>query len=182
MTRSATSMRADILESAARLFATVGFRGTSLQDIASDVGCSKASLLYHFTNKDAILTELLSPVGRELAELEERLAGLDGDEAAHAAVVGLVESSLRFRREITILMQDLDAMTARPELPDINALIERLVDALTGRSGDPRARVWGWMALLGVALTGAGDLAVPEETLRAELTRGALRTLGRPID
>ncbi|WP_433212393.1 TetR/AcrR family transcriptional regulator [Microtetraspora malaysiensis] len=182
MTRSATTMRADILESAARLFATVGFRGTSLQDIASDVGCSKASLLYHFTNKDAILTELLSPVGRRLAELEERLAGLDGDEAARAAVAGLVESSLRFRREIKILIQDVNAMTTRPELPDVNALIERLVDALTGRSGDPRARVWGWMALVGVALTSAADLAVPEETLRAELTRGALRTLGRPID
>ncbi|MFF3668570.1 TetR/AcrR family transcriptional regulator [Microtetraspora malaysiensis] len=185
MTRSATTMRADILESAARLFATVGFRGTSLQDIASDVGCSKASLLYHFTNKDAILTELLSPVGRELAELEERLAGLDGDEAAHAAVAGLVELSLRFQREATILVRDLDAMTSRPEvldMPDMKALIERLVDALTGRSGDPRARVWGWMVLVGVTLTSAADLGVPEETLRAELTRGALRTLGRPID
>ncbi len=175
-------MRADILDSAARLFATGGFRGTSLQDIASDVGCSKASLLYHFTNKDAILTELLSPAGRELAELEERLAPLDGEEAARAAVDGLVDLSLRFRRQVRILIQDVDTMTARPELPDVYALTDRLVDALAGRSDAPEARVWAWMALVGIFLASAGDLQVSEPTLRAELARGALRTLGRHTD
>ncbi|GII55153.1 TetR family transcriptional regulator [Planotetraspora thailandica] len=182
MTRSATTMHAEILESAVRLFAAHGFRGTSLQDIASDAGCSKASLLYHFTNKDAILTELLSPVGREMAELEGRLAALDGEDAARAAVAGLVDLSLHFRRQVKILLQDVDSLINRPELPDVDALTERLVDALTGRSPAPQARVWAWMAMVGIFLTSAGEHALPDPELRAELTRGALRTLGRQTD
>lgn len=182
MARSATTMRADILDSAVRLFAAHGFRGTSLQDIATDAGCSKASLLYHFTNKDAILTELLAPVGPEFAALEERIAGLDGEEAARAAVAGLVDLSLRFRLQVKILLQDVDALINRPELPDVDGLTERLTDALSGRSAAPQARVWAWMAMLGIILTSASELTLPEETLRAELTRGALRTLGLPTD
>ncbi|TQS26737.1 TetR/AcrR family transcriptional regulator [Microbispora sp. KK1-11] len=182
MARSATTMRADILDSAVRLFAAHGFRGTSLQDIATDAGCSKASLLYHFTNKDAILTELLAPVGPEFAALEGRLAGLDGEEAARAAVAGLVDLSLRFRLQVKILLQDVDALINRPELPDVDGITGRLTDALSGRSAAPEARVWAWMAMLGIILTSAGELALPEETLRAELTRGALRTLGLRTD
>ncbi|MEU7886450.1 helix-turn-helix domain-containing protein [Microbispora bryophytorum] len=182
MARSATTMRADILDSAVRLFAAHGFRGTSLQDIATDAGCSKASLLYHFTNKDAILTELLAPVGPEFAVLEGRLAELDGEEAARAAVAGLVDLSLRFRLQVKILLQDVDALINRPELPDVDGITERLTDALSGGSAAPQTRVWAWMAMLGIILTSAGELTLPEETLRAELTRGALRTLGLQTD
>ncbi|MFC0865159.1 TetR/AcrR family transcriptional regulator [Sphaerimonospora cavernae] len=182
MARSATAMREEILESAARLFATRGFRGTSLQDIASDVGCAKASLLYHFANKDAILAELLMPAGRELAELAERLAPLDDDEAARAAVAGLVGLSMRFRLQVKILLQDIDAMLNRPELPDVDAVIERLIDSLAARSDAPRARVRAWMAMTAIFLTSAADLPVPDETICAELSRGALRTLDLPID
>ncbi|MBO4271562.1 TetR/AcrR family transcriptional regulator [Microbispora triticiradicis] len=176
----ATTTRADILDSAVRLFAAHGFRGTSLQDIATDAGCSKASLLYHFTNKDAILTELLAPVGPEFAELEARLAGLRGEEAARAAVTGLVDLSLRFRLQVKILLQDVDALINRPELPDADHIVERLTEALSGRSDAPEVRVWAWMAMLGIILTSASECVIPEETLRAELTRGALRTLGLP--
>ncbi len=77
MARPATALRGHILESALRLFAANGFRGTSLQDIASDAGCSKASLLYHFANKDALLVELLTPTAEEITALLARLDALE---------------------------------------------------------------------------------------------------------
>ena len=48
----------EILAAAARRFAVTGYKGTSLQDIARAVGCSKATVLYHFANKDEIVFEL----------------------------------------------------------------------------------------------------------------------------
>ncbi|GAA0997559.1 TetR/AcrR family transcriptional regulator [Acrocarpospora macrocephala] len=177
-----TSMRAEILESAARLFAAHGFRGTSLQDIASDVGCSKASLLYHFTSKDAILSELFAPVGRDLEAIQGKLAPLDGEQAAREAVAGLVELALRFRRQVKILLVDVDDLLCHPELPDVDSATESLVDALVGRAPEQECRVAGWMALVGIFLTCARGVDVSDEVLRVELTRGALRTLGRPTD
>ncbi len=171
-------MRADILDSAVRLFAAHGFRGTSLQDIASDVGCSKASLLYHFTNKDTMLSELFAPVGQEIETLLERLAPLRGEEAARAAVAGVVDLSLRFRGQVKILLLDVDALLCHPELPDVNGVTDRLVDALVGRVPDQAPRVAGWMALLGIFLTTARGVDIPDETMRVELTHGAFRTLG----
>lgn len=43
---------ARILEVATRLFARQGFDGTALQQIAAEVGITKATLLYHYPSKD----------------------------------------------------------------------------------------------------------------------------------
>ncbi|MEW2352233.1 TetR/AcrR family transcriptional regulator [Spirillospora sp. NPDC029432] len=177
----ARDRRGQILDVAAGLFVVTGFKGTSLQDIANGVGCSKASLLYHFSGKDAILTELLGPVTAELAELDARLAGLDGEEAVRIAVEGYVDLVLRFRREVKILLDDLEQMFRHPALGDVHQMVDRLVDALAGgRSADPAARIAAAMVLGGVAVAGAraGETAdLTDEELRAALVRGALRTL-----
>ncbi|WP_031088389.1 TetR/AcrR family transcriptional regulator, partial [Streptomyces sp. NRRL WC-3549] len=77
MPRPPSAMRRHILGSALRLFAEHGFKGTSLHDIAASAHCSKASLLYHFASKDAMLTELLTPPAEGLSALGEQLAALD---------------------------------------------------------------------------------------------------------
>lgn len=54
-----TDVRERILRESTRLFATKGFDGTSLQDIAEAVGVRKPSLLYHFPSKDALRQKVL---------------------------------------------------------------------------------------------------------------------------
>ncbi len=51
--------RDEIVDEAMKLFATGGFRGTSLQEIARGVGISKATLLHHFGSKDSLLLAVL---------------------------------------------------------------------------------------------------------------------------
>ncbi|MFB4319099.1 TetR/AcrR family transcriptional regulator [Actinomadura sp. 21ATH] len=176
----ARDRRGQILDVAAGLFVVTGFKGTSLQDIANGVGCSKASLLYHFSGKDAILTELLGPATAELAELDARLAATPAEESVPAAVEGFVDLVLRFRREVKILHDDLEQMFQHPALGDVHEMVDRLVDALAGRSAEPAARIAAAMVLGGVAVAGAraGETAdLTDEELRAVLVRGALRTL-----
>jgi TetR/AcrR family transcriptional regulator len=59
-----------IRAAATRLFASRGFEGTSLQDIASEVGVTKQTLLYHYASKDALRRAVLDQV---LAHWRERL-------------------------------------------------------------------------------------------------------------
>jgi AcrR family transcriptional regulator len=56
--------RARILEAGLELFATRGYHGTSIRDIASTAGLQSASLYGHFSSKESILAELVL-VGHE---------------------------------------------------------------------------------------------------------------------
>src|SRR5215213_2526668 len=100
---SRTRTREEILREAARLFAVVGYKATSLTDIATAVGCSKATLLYHFESKDAIFVALVEPAHRQLRDLAARLATLAAGPAREAAIVGFVDLVLAYRGEIALI-------------------------------------------------------------------------------
>ncbi|MEU1387865.1 MULTISPECIES: helix-turn-helix domain-containing protein [unclassified Nonomuraea] len=177
MARNSSGFRREILETASRLFAATGFKATSLQDIAGEVDCSKAALLYHFNGKDAILTELLIPAAEALAGLDARLSELEGEDAVLPAVEGFVDLMLRFRRELKIIYDDLPEMLRHPALAGLPDKIDRLVDAFAGRSTDPKARVAALMVLGAVPIVGVSPIPLPDDELRAVTVRRALRTL-----
>jgi len=65
---ASVNTRERILDVALDLFIEQGFDGTSLRQIAENLGVTKAALYYHFTSKDDILLALhmrLHEVGRE---------------------------------------------------------------------------------------------------------------------
>ena len=55
-----------ILSTAARLFATSGYDGTSMRDIAEACGISKSLLYHHFADKDEIFARIALGSTREL--------------------------------------------------------------------------------------------------------------------
>ncbi len=86
--------RAKILGASLALFVVDGFRGTSVRDIASQVGVTQPTLYYHFGSKDGILAALIDPLvdaGEalldHLAELDAH-GGLDGADFVDAALSG----------------------------------------------------------------------------------------------
>ena len=68
-----TSRRDRILDAAARAFATHGYRGSSLRDIARDAGCSLTLLDHHFGGKSQLLDAVLQ---QQHHNCEKRLQGL----------------------------------------------------------------------------------------------------------
>jgi AcrR family transcriptional regulator len=179
MARSNT--RDEILAAAARQFAATGFKGTSLHDIAVEVGCSKAALLYHFDSKEAILTELCAPAIVELAQLHDRLDALAAGAARAAAIEGFVDLSLRYRREIQIIYADLPGMLQQPALQGVHRMTQRICEILTGASDAPGAVIAAKLVLAGIPAIAFAidhdDQRYSDEELRAALIEAATRVL-----
>lgn len=66
-----TGTRGRILEVSLRLFAEHGYAGTSVRDIAEQLGITKAAVHYHFSAKEQIAVALLEPFFDRLSEAVE---------------------------------------------------------------------------------------------------------------
>ncbi|MFR9779091.1 TetR/AcrR family transcriptional regulator [Micromonospora sp. MS34] len=177
MARATPETHREILAAAARRFAVTGYRGTSLQDIAREVGCSKATVLYHFASKDALLCELMAPAIAMLEALDARIAGHTGTDAQRVAAEGFVDLAVRFRREIALLRGEFPDLLQQPAFTHIQQISERLVAAFTGHSDRPAARIAALVVLAGIAETCGEFLDIPAQELRPALLAVAHRAL-----
>ena len=170
-------IREDILRTASGLFASKGFLGTSLQDIAGSVGYSKAALLYHFDSKMAILAELIRPGLDALAALCEHLASMDGVAAQRAAVDGFVDVAVRYRRECAVIFGNLSALFEDPQLAELQETAEELRCALSGGSDELPSSLAALFVLTGVAAACTEAVDVPDDELRTALIHVTSRLL-----
>jgi AcrR family transcriptional regulator len=73
--RSTTTTRGTVLDTACLLFAAHGYRGTSMRDIATELGVRAPSLYNHVASKQDILYEIMDKaMDRATAALEQALA------------------------------------------------------------------------------------------------------------
>src|SRR6202012_1927962 len=108
---------AQILATAAGLFADRGFHGVSIDELGAAVGVSGPALYRYFPSKDAMLSEMLVGISerllvgiseRLLAEGRRRLAGTDTPAAALQALIGWhVEFALAEPALITVQERNL---------------------------------------------------------------------------
>lgn len=91
--------RQQILETAQRLFAELGYDATSLQMIADEMGLTKAAVYYYFRAKSDILHEILKPGVEQLKTLLEEAALMRGRRARTEHLVnGFVDFLVRNRQ------------------------------------------------------------------------------------
>ncbi len=114
---SGSERRRAILDAAMEAFATRGYHGTTIDDIASAAGVSKALIYEHFESKRALHETL---AGEQAAEIFARLAanaasGSDGAERLR----GGVDAFLGFVEERRDAWRALFRDAADPELGDV---------------------------------------------------------------
>src|SRR3954449_955742 len=107
--QSETSTRRDqLLEIAAGLFATKGFRNTTVRDIADAAGILSGSLYHHFDSKESMVDEILSSFQEELfGQYDEILASTDDARAKlERAVLVSFDAIDRHHDEVAIFQAD----------------------------------------------------------------------------
>ena len=84
--------RAQILKSAARVFAREGFDRASMTQLARECGISKANIYHYYDSKDAILFDILETYLRELRDLicGLEIEGLSPPEKLHRVVAEIL--------------------------------------------------------------------------------------------
>jgi AcrR family transcriptional regulator len=110
--RSTATTRGTVLDAACVLFAAHGYRGTSMKDIAAELGVRAPSLYNHVASKQDILYAIMdTAMDRAIAALEETLAGIDDvAEQLRRATESLVLDFLRFPAEVTVCNNEVRSL------------------------------------------------------------------------
>jgi AcrR family transcriptional regulator len=109
--------RQQILETAQRLFTEDGYDATSLQQIADELGLTKAAVYYYFHAKSDILRAAMEPGIQRLKALLDEIAALRGRRARAEHLVNGVTDFLVRNRHYAV-MASTDPAAKRDDLAD----------------------------------------------------------------
>ena len=80
--------RAALLEAATHRFATLGFAGTSLEDVAADIRATRGAVYHHFSSKKALFEAVFEKLETEAVH-QSRTAGDGGENPWRRALLAL---------------------------------------------------------------------------------------------
>ncbi|NNE11656.1 MAG: TetR/AcrR family transcriptional regulator [Ilumatobacter sp.] len=136
--------RAAIVDTARQRLTTVGYNGTTIGDLATEIGISKAAIAYYFPTKNTFLDEFVTPV---LDRLEAALAEADEPRAALLAYLDVLIDA----HDIAIWIDTDPTVQNHPVHGARLARVNRqLLSLLTGRSRRKADRIRGLSILGGV--------------------------------
>lgn len=173
------AMRERILDIARRRFADSGYGATSMQQIADDLGVTKAALYYHFRAKSDLLLELTGPVLDAFDTALDRAAGEpDAPEGVPAAVAAYLDVALEHREIVRQLARDLSFLGEHEAIAERFRSIIRRTNALVARGAeDLRTRVIAAQVVAGLGDVVAIFADAPVDAVRRHALEGARATL-----
>jgi AcrR family transcriptional regulator len=172
--------RQQILQTAQRLFAEVGYDATSLQMIADELGLTKAAVYYYFHTKRDILDEGMRPGIERLKTLHDEAALMRGRRARVEHLVnGYVDFLVQTRHYFSVMAYN-EPGTAHSDPDDKGGeLRRRALSLIFGDNPTPVERMAFEAAFyLPKSLPGLAD--VPDDELREALRTTILRILRVP--
>ncbi len=176
---SATAER--VLVAARALFAERGYRATSMQAIADQVGITKAALYYHFASKDELLRHLTLPLLDELeGALGEAEAAGDPEAVRWRAIEGYVDVYLRHRETLLMLVRDMTLLVQAPVADRFRAAIALANDLVCGPRRSLEGRVRAAQVVAGLGDPVVLFLDVPPARIKGLILDGARALLEPP--
>jgi AcrR family transcriptional regulator len=171
--------RQQILETAQRLFAELGYDATSLQMIADELGLTKAAVYYHFHAKSDILHEAMRPGIQRLEALLDEAATMRGRRARIEHLVdGFVDFLVQHRHYAGMASTDPAAKRNKLDGEKIT-LSQRALTVLFGENPTGTERfAFGVLFFIPECLPELADLT--DEELREVLQTTILRMLRVP--
>lgn len=171
--------RAGIQSAALALFAARGYDATSLQDIADELGLTKAAVYYHFPSKLELLQSICEPVYERVAEIIAAAAAQTSRQRRIEVVAdGFAELTVGRRATISVLAADPvmhGRMKAGSKMDD---LLDQLARVLYG-DGPTADQLLAVRAIAGVNDTISALPELGDEEARAVLSRAVKRLLPR---
>ncbi|MET0854336.1 MAG: TetR/AcrR family transcriptional regulator [Microterricola sp.] len=160
-------------------FASTGFSGTSLQQIADEAGYSKSSVLYHYANKEALLEAAIGPaidrLGALLARFTERGPSL---EARGLFVEDFIDFLLDHRLEVYTFINQGSSLRGIPVIDRANAFILELSNTVCDENASTEDKMRFGVALGGAAYSLVAGMAFldgeqlgPVDEVRAALIK-----------
>lgn len=144
--------RQRILDAALRHFAEHGYAGTSIRDLADELGLTKAAVHYHFTAKDKIVLALLEPMVERFAAVVDSHAR--SPQGPRALLLGVRDVLVASGPLLTVLASDPSVAEPCAGLhADLQALAARTASVLAGSDATPE-RVLRAHCALGSFLAG----------------------------
>ncbi len=134
---TAAERRAAILRYAMEAFATRGYHGTSIDDIASAAGISKALIYEHFASKQALHAEVISAHADALFALLAEAAA--EDLPPEQRLRGGIDAFLRFVEANREAWRALFRDAADPQLGEVVERVQRQATEAVAELMAPRA-------------------------------------------
>ena len=179
--------RARILDAATRVFASKGYHGTLVDEIASEADTSKGGVYFHFPNKQAIFLALLDYLAETLRERIEAAVASQAEPIGRAdAALRVVLETFAGHRRLTRLFMG-EALGAGPEFNTrmiqiraafadlIRAQLDEAVAAGAMPALDTRVAATAWFGAVNELVTHWALAEQPGDLLQAYPTiRGLL--------
>jgi AcrR family transcriptional regulator len=158
-----TDTRDRVLEVALGLFVRHGFSRTTLQDIADELGLTRAALYYHYRSKDDLIASLIQPAKDDV---DGFLAQASSATPTRELLEEFFDLNYRHRHIFFALVRDptgLSSVDAEGWVTELAAQAQRL---LAGEDPTPEQRIRAVVAINGLSRCATMLADIPHDELR----------------
>jgi AcrR family transcriptional regulator len=172
--------RPDILDAAVKIAIAQGVLAVTIDSVAQAVGLTKAGLLYHYPSKDALLSAMLSHIGKILEQSVETEAASDPNpnrrwiRALLRVVMRQTGDPVKaFMVMLTVSINNPALM--KPVQAQVRSMMKRIL-----KQPDGESELIAWLAVDGLLLWQHLGILDADSKIAKKLLRHLLGSLGVP--